>query len=206
MFEIGGVDMETTTDHCGQPIIPASSLKGVLRRMTKEKKDKDETAKAIAKAYQVLLIKYRNENEKRLTSGQYELEPERTAAMKKRFETEIEKASVENLFGIQGFHDTPKLLFQDLKLKKCMDDWYSLDSKNKIELNGLEISANPRSYKTVRPGITFHGEIILHQIEILQVRGIGEFIKNVLLQFNDGSYRLGNSGSRGYGHIEVSFD
>ena len=33
--------------------------------------------------------------------------------------------------------------------------------------------------------------------------GIEEFIKSAVLEFNGGIYRLGNSGSRGYGRIET---
>lgn len=206
MFEIGGVDMETVTDYNGQPIIPASSLKGVLRRIIKEMDSQEETAKAIAEAYQKYLKKLKEETLKLLASGEYKLEQERISAMEKRFNYEITNASTEHLFGIQGFNDTPKLIFHDLKLKNAVKDWYSLDSKNKIEFIKKNTVANPRTYKTVRPGITFCGEIILHRMELLQVNGVAEFIKRALMHFNDGIYRLGNSGSRGYGYVEVKFD
>ena len=38
---------------------------------------------------------------------------------------------------------------------------------------------------------------------LFRSKEIKEFIKEVVLRFNDGIYRLGNSGSRGYGKIQV---
>lgn len=190
-FEIGGVDMETVTDYKGQPIIPASSLKGMLRKIAKEMEGKDEKAKQIGEAYKKYLGKLQAEHKELRAS---------------RFHSEIAKASVESLFGIQGFNDTPKLIFKDLELKEEVAKWYSIDSKNKIEMNKKQIGANPRTYKTVRPGLVFRGEIILYRMEVLPVKGIKEFIKRALTQFNGGVYRLGNSKSRGYGYVEVHFD
>ena len=44
---------------------------------------------------------------------------------------------------------------------------------------------------------------MLYRMELLEIDGIEEFIKSAVLEFNGGIYRLGNSGSRGYGRIET---
>lgn len=49
-FEIGGIDQYTKTDFYNKPLVPASSLKGVLRRIISDM-ETDGTAEEIAKAY-----------------------------------------------------------------------------------------------------------------------------------------------------------
>ena len=81
----------------------------------------------------------------------------------------------------------------------------SIDSKNAIMDSAVDngLRSLPRVYKTVRPEIAFCGNILLYRMELLEMDGIEEFIKSAVLEFNDGIYRLGNSGSRGYGRIET---
>ena len=60
----------------------------------------------------------------------------------------------------------------------------------------------------MRPGIAFSGEIIFYHLNALEEYDLSEaeikkFVESVLLKFNEGVYRLGNSGSRGYGKIHV---
>jgi len=201
-FEIGGIDQFTIEDFNGQPMIPASSLKGVLRRIVRDMaEEKDSMAIAIGEAYQNHLALLLEKNQKQ--SLDLKIETERLDKMNHRFQEAKKSASAEYLFGIQGFNQVPKLIFNDLKIKTPTSNWYSIDSKNSIELKEDDVCSNPRFYKTVRPGILFEGDILFHDLKKLGIDGIGEFITGAVLKFNEGIYRLGNSGSRGYGRVQV---
>ncbi|MBU5442522.1 RAMP superfamily CRISPR-associated protein [Paenibacillus sp. MSJ-34] len=209
-FEIGGVDLFTVTDYNGKPYIPASSFKGSLRKIVRDlaRSDSDSAnAKLIGQAYREYLRDLLQENMERL--GRLEVENERISRMKERYEKEIESASAECLFGMEGFNHTPKLIFNDFQLLDSNHDPFSVDSKNTIEYYGApedpKISAKPRTYQTVRPGVEFAGEIHFYMIDKLTVSldVIKQFIEHAIRQFNTGIYRLGNSGSRGYGKIQV---
>lgn len=223
-FEIGGVDLFTVTNAKGLPYIPGSSLKGVMRHMVRElisgnpsEQPDDELhvlANEISQWYKDYLQKVALVQEEQLT--RLKIEDERKERAVRRMQDAIDRASAEYLFGIEGFNDTPKLLFNDLLVVSAesvadRDALFSVDTKNKIEdvtiKNREHIVANPRSYRVVRPGVTFVGDIILYRFELLgdasKQQKIIEFIERLLLQFNEGIYRLGNSGSRGYGRVQV---
>lgn len=216
-FEIGGVDLFTVTDYQGRPYIPASSIKGSLRNIVRDlvRDQGDGTALEIASAYKEYLSDLLRENMERMEHMQVlGMEAERITRMKERYEKHIEAATAEYLFGMEGFNHTPKLIFNDLTLvvdtidmkNSTLDHLFSIDTKNNIEYNESGIpNANPRSYKTVRPGVTFTGEIIFHMMDKLSMptSDIRAFIEHALQQFNTGIYRLGNSGSRGYGRVQV---
>lgn len=204
-FEIGGVDLHTVTDYEGNPLIPASSLKGVLRRIIRDlEREGNENAQNIEKRYENYLSSLQRKNEEQIKKVGVNIEKERLEKMRKRFEEK--SASAECLFGIQGFNDIPKLIFNDLILDKKVEKWYSIDSKTSIDLDDVDIKSNPRTYKTVRPGISFYGDILFYRLEELGSSGVSDvkkILENALSQFNTGIYRLGNSGSRGYGRIEA---
>ena len=208
-FEIGGVDLHTVTDYNGNPYIPASSFKGALRNIVRDKvKNEDAVALQIGEAYRRYLeaIRKTAEDCKQIKNQ------ERINSMKEHFDAVLSDVSAEYLFGIQGFNHTPKLLFNDFildhKPKGGVEELFSIDSKNVIEYSANNIAANPRQYKTVRPGVVFRGEILFSQIDKLETADlkaetIRKFIENTILEFNDGIYRLGNSGSRGYGRVQI---
>ncbi|MEK3713194.1 RAMP superfamily CRISPR-associated protein [Paenibacillus sp. FSL R7-0333] len=223
-FEIGGVDLFTVTNGKGLPYIPASSLKGTLRQIVREMLDGHADSSIIAEAYRQYLERLRTESSEECKK--YGIEKERIERMQQRYNKVIDKASAEYLFGIEGFNDTPKLLFNDLLLideEKHKENWFSIDSKNNIETSvstkdgssSPSVVANPRTYRTVRPGVAFTGDILFYNFGKLDVLNEGstpnssilalskQFIQAALDQFNSGIYRLGNSGSRGYGRIEV---
>ncbi|MGG1611059.1 type III-B CRISPR module RAMP protein Cmr6 [Paenibacillus sp. FSL K6-2441] len=223
-FEIGGVDLFTVTNANGLPYIPGSSLKGVMRHMVRElissnpsEQPNDELrvlAKEINQWYKGYLQKVALAQEEQLTL--LNIENERKERAVSRMQDVIDRASAEYLFGIENFNDTPKLLFNDLLVDSAesavdRDTLFSIDTKNKIEDVKLKdrenVAANPRTYQVVRPGVTFVGDIILYRFELLGDSGIQqkiiEFMERLLLQFNEGIYRLGNSGSRGYGRVQV---
>lgn len=207
-FEIGGIDAVTKTNYQGFPMIPASSFKGVLKRIMRDMEASgNPQAKNIENAYRKYLSKLCQENEERMKTLNNNIEEERIARMAERFKKAIEDASVEYLFGIMGFNDTPKLIFQDFipVEEMAQENYFSIDSKNTIIDSALDNSLRslPRIYKTVRPGIVFSGNILTHRMELLETDEVEEFIKSAVLEFNDGIYRLGNSGSRGYGRIET---
>ncbi|WP_225445783.1 RAMP superfamily CRISPR-associated protein [Paenibacillus arenosi] len=208
-FEIGGVDLFTVTDHEGNPYIPASSFKGSLRTIVRDIVNEGVLSDAdeIKQSYLTYLKKMEKENEVQLE--QMKIEDERKKKVLDRFERVKKQASAECLFGMEGFNHTPKLLFNDLRLSCGTADPFSIDSKNTIEISNdgaaSAISANPRTYKTVRPGVQFAGEINMYMMNKLSIepQTVRTFITHAIQQFNDGVYRLGNSGSRGYGKIQV---
>ncbi|GIN63877.1 type III-A CRISPR-associated RAMP protein Csm3 [Robertmurraya siralis] len=204
-FEIGGIDLFTVTDHEGNPYIPASSFKGSLRRIVREMYQSFEEAELITQAYKAYLLAKKQENLPLIKEMKEKDEFDR---VEKRYEEAIHKSSAEYLFGIEGFNHTPKLIFNDFRLLETNVDPFSIDSKNSIEVVAKKkdnLVANPRIYKTVRPGVEFSGEIHFYMVNQLQLPTdiVAKFIKKTIDQFNTGVYRLGNSGSRGYGRVQV---
>ena len=194
-FEIGGIDAVTKTNYQGFPMIPASSFKGVLKRIMRDMEASgNPQAKNIENVYRKYLSKLCQENEERMKTLNNNIEEERIARMAERFKKAIADAS-------------PKLIFQDFipVEEMAQENYFSIDSKNTIIDSALDNSLRslPRIYKTVRPGIVFSGNILTHRMELLETDEVEEFIKSAVLEFNDGIYRLGNSGSRGYGRIET---
>lgn len=206
-FEIGGIDLFTVTNFQGRPYIPASSIKGTLRSIIKERKDLIGS-QVIGEAYQEYLSALRAENIKRLQD--MNIDEERKVSVEKRFE-ELGQATSEFLFGMDGFNRCPKLLFNDLEVidvREHVEDYFSIDSKNSIEqISNPEekLAAIPRIYKTVRPGVVFQGDILFYQLDQLNIEHtqVRDYVVRALEQLNTGIYRLGNSGSRGYGRVRV---
>lgn len=207
-FEIGGIDLFTVTDHDGKPFIPASSFKGSMRRIVREVAAGFGEAEMITRAYREYLHKKLKENMDRIEEMKND---DRFSRVKARYEEVIGNASAEYLFGIEGFNHTPKFMFNDLRLVDTGEylDPFSIDSKNSIETSKPHeepnVVANPRTYKTVRPGVQFTGEIYFYMLNQLSVPSdaIIRFVERVIDQFNTGLYRLGNSGSRGYGRVQI---
>jgi CRISPR-associated protein Csm3 len=220
-YEIGGVDLYTVTDYEGRPYIPASSFKGALRNIVRDliRHKADSIAvkigERIGEAYKKYLNSLLQDNLQR--AEMMGLDSEQVSKMKERYEKEQESATAECLFGMEGFNHTPKLIFSDLKLADTAsdgnvdswDDLFSIDSKNSLDYSEQsghpQVSANPRTYKTVRPGVEFTGEILLYMMDRLTVSSdeIKTFIEHAAEQLNTGIYRLGNSGSRGYGRVRL---
>lgn len=206
-FEIGGIDQWTAVDEEGYPCIPASSLKGALRAIVGE--DLSEDASRIGEWYASLLQKEKEENWEQIQNAV--IEKEALSRIEERYSEAIRLASVTDLFGIREFNNTPKLLFNDLKLRKEYRDLkkcFSIDSKTSINCEGTEPKSNPRTYKTARAGLEFEGEIELYKFDKCFTEAVGEackeYVISSLLKFNDGIYRIGNSKSRGYGKICVT--
>lgn len=208
-FEIGGIDQWTAVDDEGFPYIPASSLKGALRAIVME--DRTPEASKIAGWYRELLRKEKEEGWERIREC-YKDNEEVLSRITKRYADAVEHASAGALFGIREFNNTPKLLFNDLRLKEEYCDLkkcFSIDTKTSINCEGTEPKSNPRTYKTARIGLVFEGEIELYRFEPPHfdenaVKVCKEYIMDNLKKFNEGVYRLGNSKSRGYGKISVS--
>lgn len=208
-FEIGGIDQQTAIDQDGFPCIPGSSLKGALRAIVR--KDSSDMGGKISQLYAAYL-KQDREDKWKCIQGLVN-EKEALERIKDRYVDADKKPSPEYLFGIEGFNNTPKLLFSDLLLCNEYRDkkiCFSIDMKNSIDNTGGDAPAsNPRTYKTARRGLVFEGEIRLYKIELL-----GENAKELckryiicnLMKFNNRIHRLGNSKSRGYGKIEVMIE
>lgn len=216
-FEIGGVDLYTVTDTTGKPYIPGSSIKGMTRTIVRIGDLAGNMA--IKKAYREYLERLKEESIKQLQKMNIDNNEDlktRKASMEERFEKELARVSAQCLFGIEGFNHSPKLIFNDLQIRDFpaimpnVESYFSIDSKNSIhsidDQNApVSITANPRTYKVVRPGVCFEGNILFYQMDKLDLPldQIKDFVKAAIEQFNTGIYRLGNSGSRGYGKIKV---
>ncbi|GIP19710.1 type III-A CRISPR-associated RAMP protein Csm3 [Paenibacillus montaniterrae] len=217
-FEIGGVDLYTVTDHVGKPYIPSSSIKGMSRTIVRQ--EELPGSEEIKEAFKGYLERVKEQNLRRLQEmniSDNEDFKTRRNSMKERFEKELARVSAECLFGIEGFNHSPKLLFNDLQLADIpalmppsIESYFSIDSKNSIHPDNDQstaptVTANPRTYKVVRPGVSFEGNILFYQMDQLNlpITQIKDFVITAIEQFNSGIYRLGNSGSRGYGRIKV---
>lgn len=208
-FEIGGIDQWTAVDEEGFPCIPASSWKGAIRAIVQA--DDSDVAKEIAQWYEEMLEAEKQEAQKwieKLCSEErqrdYQEEKER---IEKRYTEAIDAASACYLFGIREFNNTPKLLFNDLRLREeCRDlkKCFSIDAKTSIDCSGTEPKSNPRIYKAVRKGMEFEGEIEFYHFDEEICQKCKRYLIQNLEKFNDGIYRLGGSKSRGYGKIHVS--
>lgn len=208
-FEIGGIDQWTAVDDEGFPCIPASSLKGAIRAIVMEEHSTE--ASRIAQWYAELLRK-EWEGSREQIQEYFKEDEQAFNRIRERYADAIKDASAVYLFGIREFNNTPKLLFNDLRLmdeyrdlKKC----FSIDTKTSINCDGTKPKSNPRIYKTARIGQEFEGEIELNRLESKYsdeniIKTCREYIIYSLKKFNDGVYRIGNSKSRGYGKIYVS--
>lgn len=213
-FEIGGIDQCTVTEQGELPYIPGSSLKGALRNIVSEEEAhansiqyRDEIEE-IKRLYVSYIKNLENANKEHINS----LEQEAKERIQKRYEKACNHVSAQYLFGIEGFNNSPKLIFNDLHLCSLRDskDYFSIDMKNSITFDEKEghPKSNPRTYKVAKKGLVFEGTIQLYKIHVLSEDAIGlctAFIKESLEKFNDGIYRLGNSKSRGYGKVTISF-
>ena len=117
----------------------------------------------------------------------------------------LNDVKAEYIFGIEGLNDTPRLFFSDLRVIDLeTEDYFLIDTKTSIEEINGELISNPRTYKVVKPGIKFEGNIIL-KIDSDDEK-IKKEIKAQLEKFNEEYYRIGNSKSRGYGIIAVEIE
>lgn len=202
-FEIGGIDLYTVTDYEGYPYIPASSFKGTLRNIVRElvASEDGSIGKNIKDAYVQYLEELKVKNMDKIT------DIDTKTKIKNKYDLKIRNASAEYLFGIEGLNSTPKLIFNDIAVDDRVNkDLFSIDSKNTIELGDDKadrISARPRTYKTIRPGVKLSGFILFNNIKSLNidVNIIKSYVESAILELNEGIYRLGNSGSRGYGKV-----
>lgn len=221
-FEIGGVDMEAVLDYKGDPCIPASSLKGILRRIVRELQEEENSDSNSNDDSITIWITnlYKNHFNYLLNEiNKQAISEEKLQKTKESLEEIRDHCSAEYLFGIQKVNRSPKFIFNDLQLKKEKDkkkkDIFSIDTKNAITLNNDDtVSSNPRTYKTIRPEVTFLGEIWFQGSEQLckgnsevskedVEKKILELLEKVFGELNLGIYRMGNSGSRGYGRVHI---
>ena len=204
-FEIGGIDQWTAVDEYGFPCIPASSLKGALRAIVAE--DRSPVALEIAQWYEEML-----KAEMTQIREKFKGNAEMVDRIERRYQEVLKQSSAVYLFGIREFNNTPKLLFNDLRLKKeyqDLDSCFSIDTKTAIDSINSKPVSNPRTYKAVKKGMEFEGEIEFYrfdggEFDEDKMRKCQEYIIYNLYKFNEGIYRLGNSKSRGYGKIHVS--
>lgn len=210
-FEIGGIDQQTILDQDKLPYIPGSSLKGALRSIIRE--DNSENKQEIKDLYARYLESEKKKNGERIREL---VEEEALNRINVNYNKAKERVSAEYLFGIEGFNNSPKLIFSDVLLcdkYRAERSCFSIDIKNWIdEKSGIPV-ANPRTYRAARSSLVFAGEIRLYKMEqlcegeeekSLAIELCRRYVIANLLKFNEGIHRLGNSKSRGYGKIAVS--
>ena len=207
-FEIGGIDQWTAADEDGFPCIPASSLKGALRAIVS--RDTSEKAAEITEWYREYLRRQKESVCAREISLDKQTKKEVMEHFERRYDSAIENASASYLFGIREFNDTRKLFFNDLRVTDRNQEpkkYFSIDAKTAIDSNGLEPKSNPRTYKAVKTGVEFEGAIEFYGFAEDEnfIETSKAYIMDNLEKFNSGIYRLGNSKSRGYGRISVTF-
>jgi CRISPR-associated protein Csm3 len=206
-FEIGGIDQYTVVDFLGNPYVPGSSLKGVLRNIVRQLvKEKSASTEYLTRIMQ----EYCETLKQQLTPQSLKkIDDDRKKIILRNVDQLIEsKPSAEHIFGIEGFNQTPKLLFSDLTMKKnTKNPIFSIDSKNSVDAKTLQ--ATPRIYKTVAPNVGFQGEVIFQNCQQLAdpdafINASTELLTACFKLINQGYYRLGNSGSRGYGLVNIT--
>lgn len=207
-FEIGGIDQWTAADEDGFPYIPASSLKGALRAIVS--KDTSERASEIAEWYREYLRREKESACARAIRLDKQTKTEVMERFIRRYDGAIENTSAAYLFGIREFNDTPKLFFNDLRVSDRNQEtkkYFSIDAKAAIDSNGSEPKSNPRTYKAVKTGVEFEGAIEFYGFAEDEnfIETSKAYIIDNLEMFNSGIYRLGNSKSRRYGRISVTF-
>lgn len=207
-FEIGGIDQYTVTDYQNNPYIPGSSLKGTIRNIVRELSSDAITA-PLNQLYQAYCKTLCQEAEGSLP---HKMDADTKKRLDKRMKAMEKKSSAEYLFGIEGFNQTPKLLFSDLKMVEAKDGMiFSIDSKNSIKEEDNNLSAIPRIYKTVAPNVVFQGEILFQNPKKMEkpdlfIQEAENLLKECFALLTSGYYRLGNSGSRGYGRVEIKVE
>lgn len=206
-FSIGGVDQSTTVDENGKPMIHGSAFKGAFRNIVREQ-DKREGELAQIKNYVKYLIEETLEkyNREDITGT------EKIRKMLSNLKEKAKNPKAEYIFGIEGVNGMPRLFCSDFRVleskDKQKDDYFLIDTKNNLEENENEVQilSNPRTYRVIKPGIEFEGIIRfynpLEESKEIETK-IKEELEEVLKEFNNGLYGIGNSKSRGYGQIKV---
>lgn len=212
-FEIGGVDQSTVVNIKGKPYIPASAFKGMLRKIMYDyngTEEGNEINKIFTKFLEVTkkdllasLDSYLNNN----TCDDVKIKKinDLKENVEKIYSDQIEKVTPASILGIQNIQQTPKVIFTDFEFKKGEGNIFSIDNKNSIDEEGLNIKSNPRTYRTIGKNVVFEGQIYFYNFDKFgeDASKIVGYVKEMLLKFNDGIYRIGNSKSRGYGKIKV---
>lgn len=213
-FEIGGIDQSTVVNINGEPYIPASAFKGILKRIMSDCNDTDN-----GQCVRRILKKYLEDTERKLLET---LESKKNNVkgdnvkikqiddlkekVKKVYTDEIQKLTSAGVLGIQNIQQVPKVIFTDFEIKKGQNKVFSIDNKNSIDdENDVNISSNPRTYRTIGKNVIFEGKIYFYDFDKFgeDADKVVNYIKEMLLKFNDGIYRIGNSKSRGYGKIKL---
>lgn len=212
-FEIGGVDKSTVVDFEGNPYITASAFKGILRRILKDDRESDE-AKYVVEILRKYILSDREkiicevEEKKKLHAVDFEICNQYDVYRKEIEEVYneiLEHLSCVDILGISQFQRAPKLIFTDLKMANNQKDVFCIDSKNRIEEQSQKLEARPRTYRVIRKDVKFDGEIFFYRFDEYGEAAVDLilYIEKMLLKFNDGVYRIGNSKTRGYGRIQV---
>ncbi|MDO4765783.1 MAG: RAMP superfamily CRISPR-associated protein [Eubacteriales bacterium] len=222
-FSVGGVDQATTMDENKKPIIHGSAFKGVLRNIVRDI-EKDSTKMKETKEYvKSLLIKVKDkytilqaeEADEKNADGLMPNKPDKLDIMISKLETYIENPKAEYIFGMEGINGLPRLFFSDFRVcqanEKEEKDYFLIETKNKLEEENGEILSKPRTYRVVKPGVEFEGNICFqnfffqnHSEELKNMElKVKEELETAVEEFNFGFYRIGNSKSRGYGQIQV---
>ncbi|EGY80052.1 tm1809 family CRISPR-associated protein [Peptoniphilus indolicus ATCC 29427] len=202
-FSVGGVDQSTSIDNAGKPIIHGSSFKGALRNIIRENdSEMPKTKEYIKEILKELIDKYNQID--------FEGKIEKLEKIKMQIEEYASNPKAEYIFGIQGLNGIPRIFCTDFVLSKDkqIEDYFSIDTKTSLEEKEGEILSRPRTYRVIRPGVDFEGIVHFknsyYNPKNIDLEEVKEELESMIEKFNNGFYGIGNSKSRGYGHIEIS--
>ena len=204
-FSIGGVDQSTTIDENGKPIIHGSAFKGAFRNIVREREKRNKELTQI-KDY----VKHLTEETLKKYKSKDIQKTEKIEKMLLNLEEKARNPKAEYIFGMEGVNGMPRLFCSDFRVSKSedkqKDGYFLIDTKNNLEEKYGEILSNPRTYRVIKPGVEFEGTVrFYNQLEESKEieTTIKEELEEVLKEFNNGLYGIGNSKSRGYGQVKV---
>lgn len=209
-YQIGGIDECTAMNSKKEPIITASSFKGVVRNLFIQESDFVDFT-VVTELYEKFFDEMYKQIKNMGTNDNINILEE--------IESIKNEITVKYLFGVEGYSNSPKLMFSDLCVCDNQEkDYFNIETKNTIKQdinnNEIQLSSNPRTYKTIKQGVLFKGEINFYKFNLFnkigitdeEIKQVIELVKEQLLKFNSGIYRIGNSKSRGYGKIKLEVE
>lgn len=210
-FSVGGVDQSTTLDEDRKPVIHGSAVKGSLRNIVRENEvEMQKTQEYVKRVLEDMLRRY---NE--ILGDNRALGKDKLTKIIHNIEKYIAKPKAEYIFGIENLNNMPRVFCTDFRVVEDPNDknqsdnskYLTIETKNSLEEKDNEIISRPRTYRVVKPGVTFEGWIRFQDTyfngDNKELETIKEELKKQLEKFNEGFYGIGNSKSRGFGNIQV---
>lgn len=204
-FSVGGTDQSTTIDEKGRPIIHGSAFKGALRNIIRENEaELSETRKYVECILTKLLEKYKDY-----------LQEDKIERLVKKIEEYQKEPKAHYIFGLEGINNMPRIYCSDFRVSEenthnDKSDYFKIETKNTLIEADNMLTSLPRNYRVVKPGVNFEGKLHFRDtyfddcgVDFEKIKGE---IESQIMKFNEGFYGIGNSKSRGYGHVKVTVE